>query len=157
MTTVYRPKKIGFKSMALAVTPLLLLLLVFALSTAHGVLSIVKGLGFIVVFLLLFILIAFGFTYVVLTDNKLKIVKFFIFRNSIDIQKIKSLKYRAFGTKSLDGINIEYTTGTGVHRSAILGSIGAYGQEQISKIVSHIIKSNHAVLVEDKVRSLAGN
>jgi hypothetical protein len=155
MTTVYRPRKIALKNMALAVAPLLFILLVFALSAAHDFLSLLKGLGLILILLVIFLFVAFGLTYVKFEGTKLEIVKVFLSRNNIDIRNIKTLKYRAFGTASLDRINIEYTTDAGSNRTATLGSINAYGEKQISSIVNEIIKLNPSVQVDERVRSLA--
>jgi hypothetical protein len=154
MTAIYRPRKPSTKGFLLAMTPLLLLALVSALSDTRDLIRISEGLAIFFVPFVTFILIGFNFTYVALNGHTIKVVKFVVIRNNIDITKIKSLKYRAFGTVSLDGINIEYVNSLGFRRKAILGSIGAYGQKQIAAIVKSIITINPTVHIDERTKSL---
>jgi hypothetical protein len=154
MVTAYRPRKIAFKNLALAVAPLLTILFVFGLSAASDISSLIKGLLPIIIILGLFLVIGFNSTYVEVNGDKLKLVKFFFVRNNIEIDKITSLTYRAFGTMSLDGIRIEYVTNSGFSGSAVLGSIGAFGSEQISSILRDITRANPRVQIDAKTKGL---
>jgi hypothetical protein len=152
--TTYRPRKIGFKNIALAFIPLLVIIGVSFAFKASNPLSFLEGFFLFILFLGIFIFLGFNSTYIEVETNKIKIVKFLIFRNSISISNIESLKYRSLGNRSLDGITIHYKTKHGLSMSAVFGSIGAYGEKQISSIVDQISKLNPSIEVEEKLRSL---
>jgi hypothetical protein len=128
---------------------------VVAFSATRDLIRIIEGLAIFFVSVVTFILIGFNLTYVAFNGHTMRIVKFVIMRNNMDIRKIKKLKYRELGTANLDGINVYYVNNFDFPRKAILGSIGAYGQKQISTIVDRIIKENPSVHVDQKVLSLA--
>jgi hypothetical protein len=154
MVIIYRPRKPSVKGFILAMTPLFLSWVVVALLATRDILRIIESLAVFFVPFVAFIVIGFEFTYAEFGNHKLTIVKFFAIRNNIDFKKIQSLKYRAFGTVNLDGINIYYVNNFGFRRKAILGSIGAYGQKQIAAIVDRIIEENPEIHVDQRVLSL---
>jgi hypothetical protein len=139
--------------MSLALLPLIMMLLAFAILEARDLLSLVKGLTLLIIPLGLFLFLGFNFTYVSLSGTVITITKFFFFRNIVDLNQIRSLRYRAFGTITLDGIEVEYTTHRGGHRKAIFGSVAAYGPEQIAQIVIRIVQANPTVRLDKRVSS----
>jgi hypothetical protein len=114
----------------------------------------VEQIGFILTVIAIFLWLAFTGTYAEVGDGKLEIVKFYLLRNSIDIRSVRAVRYRAFGMESLDGIDIQYEAHHGTRRSAILGSIAAYGRRQISDIVSAVVKSNPGIQLDERVSTL---
>jgi hypothetical protein len=134
--------------------PLLAILMVYALFNMRDVARLVGGLGLLVVFLIALMCAGFWGTYVRVVDGRIRIVKFYLFRSSIDIRTITAIRYRALGTETLDSLYLDYGSASGRPRSAIVGSIASFGRRQIGEIVSYVVKSNPSVQVDERVSSL---
>lgn len=152
--SIYRPRKIGLRNILLVFIPLLILIAISFAFEAVSLLSFLEGFSILAIFFGMFFFLGFRYTYITISGDKIKFVKFLFFRQTVDIERISKLTYRDFGTRGLNGVTVHYTSKHGLPMSAVLGSIGAYGQEQISSILREIVNSNSEIKTDAKVQSL---